>query len=424
VKSSKKHWGVAWTARIARGAIAMGTATAAVSLLVGLPAGGSPITPAEWRSQPAAATLAIAEHGADAAVAATQAPAPSPYLHVKGSQFELDGKPFRLIGINAPQLATYYPVNGGCGAQVDPLTFFNELPLDTTVRVGFQQDAIVNAQTGQWDWRGLDRVVDAAQASPKHPLLIVSLASQGGTCDANVWKSAAWYQGGYMQPANDYDHLPRQSYWNFMTAVVTRYKSSTAIAMWEPVGEPEADTCDAGLVGGQCYGHNVCPPNASQILRQFFDTVGGQIHKLDPNHLVGDGALGGGQCGWTGTGPAVIDASPAINAVSYHDYWATTAGPLPAELAGRIALAKSVAKPVFDGEVGMDAGTAAGCASLSQRATEMQAKLTAGVNAGLAGFLMWAYGGPAQVRTACDDYIMDNDPSLALVARNAGSMWP
>jgi hypothetical protein len=210
-----------------------------------------------------------------------------------------------------------------------------------------------------------------------------------------------------------------------MTSVVTRYRNSTAIAIWEPVGEPEASSCEPGYIGGECYGHTACPADASAVLRQFFDNVGAMIHRLDPNHLVGDGALGGSQCGWTGTGPQLIDSSPAINVVSYHDYWGMTAPPMPVELAGRIALAMSIGKPLFVGEVGMDAGTAAGCAPLNARASEMRAKLDAALHDGVAGWLLWAYGGsPARRPNSCDLYLMGDDPAMSLVASAESYMWP
>jgi hypothetical protein len=342
----------------------------------------------------------------------------------KGTLLTYEGAPFRLIGINAPQLATYYPVNGGCGAQIDPAAFFASLPPHTAVGVGFQQDETVNATTGARDWRGLDRVVQAAEQSPTRPLLVVSLANQGGICDANVWKGSAWYTSGYRTPQNDLDNTPRQSYLDYMQSVVARYRDSPAIAMWEPVGEPEASDCLPGYVGPQCYGHGTCPADAASVLRQFFDTVGERIHAIDPNHLVGDGVLGGTQCGWTGPGPALVDGSPGIDVLTYHDYTAETAPPVPPALNERLTLASELGKPLVIGEVGMDAGTAPGCASKAERAQEMTAKLSADVSVGLAGFMLWAYGGAPSQLPGCDYYLMDDDPTMTLLRGSAGDMWP
>jgi hypothetical protein len=350
--------------------------------------------------------------------------APSPYVTSEAGQLVFQGKPFRLLGINAPQLATFYPVNGGCGAQIDPSAFFSTLSPHTAVAVGFQQDEAVNATTGARDWRSLDRVVSAAEASPSRPLLVISLANQGGVCDANVWKGRAWYAGGFRTEENDLDRLPRQSFWDYMRAVVDRYKDSPAIAMWEPVGEPEASDCLPGYVGPQCYGHDTCPPDASAVLRRFFDEVGAEIKSIDPNHLVGDGALGGTQCGWTGDGPQVIDQSPGIDVLTFHDYSGYAGALEPPELGARLELASGVGKPLVVGEVGLSAGSSPACTSKGVRARRMLDKLDADIVAGAAGFMVWAYGGPVSPEPRCDYYVMDDDPTMALLRANASAMWP
>jgi len=345
-------------------------------------------------------------------VSASEAPsAPGGYVTRSGVDFYLNGARFQFVGINAPQAATDYDVNPGCGAVVDLPALFNSLPPDSAVRVGFLQDATINHITGKRDWRGLDRVVAAAEQSPKHPRLIVGLTSQSGTCDANVWKGATWYEGGYRRPANDWDDLPRSSYWQYLQQVVTRYSHSTAIAMWEPVGEPEPSDCSPGFEGAACYGHTTCPPNATAILRAFYDTVGAEIRSLDPNHLIGDGAIGGTQCGWANGGATTIDASPYIDALGWHDYYGATAPPVTPDLLARIATGRLLGKPVITEEAGMPAGTASGCMNTSTRAQVLGEEMRQGDAAGLQGFLPWAYGGPPQPeRHACDDYIFSDDP--------------
>ena len=161
----------------------------------------------------------------------------SDFVTRQGAELYLDGRPWRFTGINAPQASTDYDVSVGCGAQIDLNVLFASLRPNSAVRVGFAQDATVNVKTGLRDWSGLDRVVQAAERSPTHPRLIISLASQSGTCDAEVWKGSSWYSGGYRQAMNNWDTLPRSSYWDYMHEVVTRYRNSAAIAMWEPVGE-------------------------------------------------------------------------------------------------------------------------------------------------------------------------------------------
>ena len=50
---------------------------------------------------------------------------------------------------------------------------------------------------------------------------------------------------------------------------------------------------------------------AAAALRHFFDVVGEEIHTLDPNHLVENGFLGGGQCGTESSDYQYVSASPA-----------------------------------------------------------------------------------------------------------------
>jgi hypothetical protein len=67
--------------------------------------------------------------------------------------------------------------------------------------------------------------------------------------------------------------------------------------MWEPISETEASTCPPQYQPLNCSGHQTCPNEAvaAAALRHFFDTVGGEVHALDRQHLVESGLLGGGQ---------------------------------------------------------------------------------------------------------------------------------
>ena len=68
---------------------------------------------------------------------------------------------------------------------------------------------------------------------------------------------------------------------------MNRYKNSPALGMWEPMGEAEASACAAQFQPTSCSGHQTCPSEsaAAEALRYFYDTVGGEIHTLDPNRL-------------------------------------------------------------------------------------------------------------------------------------------
>ena len=179
--------------------------------------------------------------------------------------------------------------------------------------------------------------------------------------------------------ATDGRGLTPLSYWAYLHAIVTRFRTSSALGMWEPVSEPEASTCPSQYQPLDCQGHQTCPDEAvaAQALRHFFEVVGAEIHALDPNHLVEEGTVGGGQCGTAGADYRYVSASPGINVLSYHDYYS---GP---ELLGRdwwngldvrLAQADGIGKPIIGGEMGVDAGRGAGCTGLGRRAREITAR--------------------------------------------------
>jgi hypothetical protein len=341
-------------------------------------------------------------------------------VRAEGTSLYLHGRPWHFVGINVPQAATDYQVNGGCGASFDLLALFDALPMDSVARVGFGQDPTIDEGPGasrttvNRDWRALDRVVEAADQSTTHVRLIVGLGAESGTCDGGAFKTDAWYQSGYLRSFTGADGYRRSSYWDYLKEVVSRYAGNPAIFMWEPMGEPEAADCAPGYSGGECYGHKSCPADATTTLVNWFDRVGTEIHHLDPATLVGTGALSNEQCGWAGAGELRIDGSTGVDVASFDDYGRPDQA-MPAQLAAAVADAEQARKPLIVGEVGIAAGV--GCpTSLAQRAMEMRAKLDAALSAGVAGWAPWTYG--TGTSNGCDDYILASDPLLGVLARS------
>ncbi len=318
---------------------------------------------------------------------------------LRGTSLYLAGKPWHFTGVNAPEAATDYAVNGGCGAAINPWALFGSLPRNSVVRVNFAQDETIDVgpdlspTTVNRDWRGLDQVVAAADQSTTHVRLIAYLATQGGTCDGEVYKTDAWYQSGYMQPyagpagygdSTDYAH---SSYWSYLQQVVSRYAGNRAILMWEPMSEPEASDCLPGYSGSACYGNDTCPSDATTTLVNWFNRVGAELHSLDPGTLVGTGELTSAQCGWAGGGELRIDEAAGVDVASYHDYGSDSVA-VPGGLALAITDAKQAGKPLVVGEVGVPAGES--CPTgVPQPGTEMSAKYLAAMAAGVAGWLPW-----------------------------------
>ena len=327
----------------------------------------------------------------------TTAPPPaSPTIRLtrSGTELLLDGRPRRFVGVNAYQLATLWSVNRGCGGQVDDLdAFFSSLPPASLVRFWAFQELAVNRTSLQRDFTAIDRVVSAA-ARHGH-LLVMTIGNHWRDCDG-FEKTTAWYGGGFRDVPSVGDGLPRAAYVDYVREVATRYRTSPAIGMWEPVNEPEL-TC-----------------GRSDVLRSFFDAIGGEIKRIDPSHLISSGTIGGGQCGTQGAEYEYVHASPGIDVASFHDYGADTA-PIPGDqwngLAVRLEQTARLAKPLIVGEVGMVAGTAPDCPmSTSRRADLLAAKLDAQMSAGVRAFLPWAWTADPP---ACTYDIRADDPAMA-----------
>jgi mannan endo-1,4-beta-mannosidase len=355
-------------------------------------------------------------------------------ITAQDQHLEIGGVPTLFTGYNAYQLATDWGTNNGCGgmattAQID--AFFASLRPNSLVRFwAFQGTMATNVNTGQLDWAPLDNVF--YQAAKYHVYLIPTISDQSGTCDGGHWQDPAWYSGGfkdvYDSPADaDGRNLTPLSYWDYMNDIVSRYADSPALGMWEPMSEAEASTCPAPYQGSNCYGHATCPDEAvaASALKYFFTTVGGQIHLLDPEHLVEAGFLGSGQCGTVWHDYQSVGASPGIDVLSVHDYYGPVAlgGDRWNGLAERFAQAKALDEPIITGEAGILAGNGqAGCMSLQQRAQDMAAKMSAQFAAGDSAFLVWSWLldplGPCSYNTGPTDSSLSGVVSSTTVPPN------
>lgn len=303
----------------------------------------------------------------------------TPYVRNVGRNLYLNGKPYTFTGINAYYIATQWGVNAGCGgmltnAEMD--TFFSLLRPKSVVRFWAFQSQAVNIQTRELDFSPIDRVVEAAE---RHNIkLIMVIGNEWKDCDV-FKKTESWYQNGYQQV--DGNHL--LSYWDYIHRLVPRYAYSTTLAMWELINEPETPN-DADTS---------CSPTSSKTLRTFFDIVGGEVHWLDPNHLVSSGVIGNGQCGAQQKAYEYIHKSPGIDVASYHDYGYPDK-PLPGDTWNgflvRINQMKTINKPLYVGESGMLAqDNLIGCMNFSDRVIKIKAKMDAQFTAGIVGFLPW-----------------------------------
>ncbi len=418
----------------ARSGAGQPSASSRSAALAGGGPSGSPAstTPAPAPSDPAAARSSTAAPAGAGGVPATTSTTsvdpvtPTGVIGARGGDLTLNGQIYRFTGVDAYEIATQWGTNAGCGADVSEAQldqFFASLRPDSLVRFwAFQGTMATNVDTGQIDWAPLDRVFAAAAAYGQR--LIPVLTDQGGTCDGDHWQDPSWYNGGFEQvfddpsPTNGVNLTPL-SYWNYLRAIVNRYKDSPALGMWEPISEAEASTCPPSYEPSNCSGNQTCPDEAAaaQALRSFFDVVGAEIHSLDPVHLVEDGLLGSGQCGTSGSDYQYVSASPGVDVLSYHDYYGA-AEPVGGDqwngLAVRFSQAAAVGKPIIGGEAGIIAGSGAGCESDTERATDVLNKVQSQMAAGSSGVLVWNW--LPTLTQACSYDVAPGDPVLSVLS--------
>ena len=335
-----------------------------------------------------------------------------------GTSLTLDGVPRRFTGVNAYHLASDFTFNYGCGdnnAQADLDAVFSSLRPVSVVRVWGFQHLAYNKNTGAIDFSRIDRVVQTAERYGHK--LIISLANQTGNCDTPAYKDEAWYAGGYRQVFNTGTYnggasgpSTPLSFWDYLHQIVPRYANSPAVAIWQPVNEPRSAVVNAD-------GSQTCTSTASSTLRQFFDVVGGEIHRLAPKQLVGSAVIGQGNCGTKGSEYQYLHASPGIDVGSYHDYNYDTS-PISGDqwngLGVRINQMNEVGKPLIIDEVGMVAGdNVAGCMTLAQRRDNIKAKMDAQLAQGIDMYLPWAW--TKSTTNTCSVNMKALDPTLALI---------
>lgn len=332
----------------------------------------------------------------------------------EGTHLTLDGRTWWPAGMNAYQLATNWSVNVGCGAQVDLDHYFSLLPPNSVTRFDAFEALATNKFTGQRDWTGIDAVFAAAE---RHQQLVVPvMAAQDGACENEVFKEYSWYTDGWKTR----QHGLEPSFAAWIESVVTRYKSSPALAAWETVGEPEPAECSIGAVSVCDLDVRFCPPDAAQVLRTFMDQAGDIIRRVAPGEPITAGLIGGGQCGSAGEEYKYVNASPNIDVLQYHDYHADGI-PLPGDewngLAVRISQAGALNKPIVVGEIGQSAGNPAGCESFEQRAIDIDTKMTGQYEAGTAGAVLWAYV-PDPRHDECTYDVGPGDPLFGVIAKH------
>jgi cell division septation protein DedD len=325
---------------------------------------------------------------------ATSTTLPAGFVGHSGTQFTLGGQPFTFTGFNIYQANSRANCSYtmGTGSALD--TALNSIGsgLEVFRAWFFQRLATTN---GARDWTAFDHTLAVARAH--NVKVVVTLANQWGSCESptSVYKTDSWYTGGYKT-----DVLPDNtvSYRQWVQEVVSRYKNDPTIAMWQLMNEAEIKTSDSA---------SSCAPTAD--LYNFAADVSGLIKSIDPNHLVNLGTMGGGQCGSQGADYQKLGAIPSIDVLEFHDYGHNSTA-LPSNLASDITASKALGKPIFVGEAGIQVASGG---SLSTRASEFDAKVTAQLGAGVGGFLVWSWNNSPSNPASWE--VGPGDPTLGVI---------
>ncbi|MBJ7608224.1 MAG: cellulase family glycosylhydrolase [Candidatus Dormibacteraeota bacterium] len=302
-----------------------------------------------------------------------------------GTSLSLNGQPWSFTGYNSYQLPSV--ANGyQCGGTVSDQAvgaILDEMQRSSgsaAVRTWFFQ-----SYGGPGHWQQFDRVLNAAAA--RGIKVIPTLGNEWGDCEpSGTYKGRGWYEDGYRTAGDGY----ALSYRDYAVAMAAHYAGNPTIAFWQLMNEAEAKDSPYGA----------CDNNSgASALRSFADDVAGGMKAVDRNHLINLGTMGGGQCGTQGSAYQYIHAGSNIDICEIHDYWQGALGGQQWNGAvSSINFCHALGKPIFAGEVGVDASVQAdwtssgvvSVASRQQRAAFFQQKMTAQFQLGSVGFLIWS----------------------------------
>jgi mannan endo-1,4-beta-mannosidase len=358
-------------------------------------------TPAGTPTPPAPPTPSPTPAGPPTPTPQPPAPTPPPGFVVRsGGQLWLAGQPFRFTGLNIYNANSinncWYTLGTGSGLD-GSLTSLNGA--QQVFRAWFfQREATIN---GVRDWSAFDHTLAVAAAHGQR--VIATLGNQWGECEDAIYKSEAWYQGGYRSTVAASTIEPYRAW---VAEVVSHYRNNPTIMAWQLINEAE----DATVRGG------ACSATAVASLYNFTADVGALVKSIDSNHLLNLGTIGSGQCGASGTAYQYVHSVPAIDLCEYHDY----SGPnvlVPGDawngLAVRISQCRALGKPLFVGEMGL---LTSQTGTVAARASAFSAKVHAQFTSGVVGELLWDWrAGYAGGSSPTGYEIGPSDPAIGIL---------
>jgi mannan endo-1,4-beta-mannosidase len=324
-----------------------------------------------------AACNAMPEAGEDTLESGTNAVVPSNFLYRQGKQLYLNGAPYQMVGVNAFSLT-------GCGAA----------PTDAQLDAFFA-GLRPNGLTRTWAFKpqGLARLEKVVLAAEKYnQKLILTLADGRSYC--GEWdgyngsdgsgKVASWYSSGY-----------RTNYVPWVREVVTRFRGSASVGMWELINEPgDADTA---------------------TIKAFFNDVSTTIKTIDPNHLISSGSWApwayGGEAGFQS-----LHDVPNVDVGSLHEYdydynnGNTIVSP---HFGPAVRAMNALNKPLIIGETGINAADTNCRTNRLTRRDAFRAKFQQYLAGGAAAVFVWNW--QANPTTSCEHTFGPNDPTVPMI---------
>lgn len=311
----------------------------------------------------------------------TGSPVPTGFVYRNGKTLLLDGHPYKFAGFNAYGMSGCETGSAWSKSMLDD--YFSNLPSASMTRTW---------AFSAYGTSALDQIVASAAAHDQK--LILSLADGNSNCrdydgspgGEGTGKNTSWYVSGY-----------KTNYLDWVRTVVSRYKDSPAVGMWEIINEP-------GHTGGKVD---------EATMRAFFDVAAATIKGIDQRHLVESGALGEYVSGTTDY--AYVHGGPNVDVGSLHEYeyeYDHSNTIVSEHFSPTLTAMSKIDKPLIVGETGILAGP--NCqTSPDTRAEAMKKKLDAYLSSGAAGLAVWNRS--SRSYQGCDYGFDSSDPLNARI---------
>jgi mannan endo-1,4-beta-mannosidase len=188
-------------------------------------------------------------------------------------------------------------------------------------------------------------------------------------CTSGSQRDDTWFSTGYQSPYGSY----ALSYREYVAGLVEHFRDEPTIMGWELMHQASA---------GQFT-----------VLDEFASDMATLVRAIDPNHLISLGAIDGNSSATSTSGETSnfqrLNGHTEIDMIDVHDFDAPNEI-MPAHVQRARDIAHALAKPIFEGALGVKVVDASPSA-LSTRAEQVRLKLQAAQNDGFVGLLVYDF---------------------------------